>query len=278
MKNISLFLVLLLMVMPWAASAEVMPGDVDGNGKMNISDVTELIDYLLTRDASSIDLGAADVNSDDMVNIVDVTVLIDMILLANVHEYVDLGLPSGTLWATCNVGASSPEESGDYFAWGETEPKDLYSWSNYKWCNGSKNTMTKYCANGLYATFDNKTELDDEDDAAYMNWGVNWCMPTSDQLQELKNNCTWTWTKQNGVNGHLVTGPNGNTLFLPASGDRWDDLLGSAGSAGFFWTRTLYSNFSNHAWSVYFDSQAVNQNIDYRNYGLPVRAVRVPQN
>lgn len=94
----------------------------------------------------------------------------------NEHEWVDLGLPSGTLWATCNVGADTPEGFGDYFAWGETAPKDDYSWETYRWCNGYFNTMTKYCTNGSYGTVDNRTELDPEDDAAYVNWGSSWRM------------------------------------------------------------------------------------------------------
>ena len=273
-----MFFVLLLMVMPWAASAEVMPGDVDSNGKTDINDVTVLIDYLLNRDASSIDLGVADVNSDDMVNIVDVTVLIDMVLLAHEYEYVDLGLPSGTLWATCNVGADTPEEYGEYFAWGETEPKDVYNWSTYKWCNGSQTTLTKYCTSSSYGTVDNKTELDIEDDAAYVNWGKNWRMPTSDQQTELLTECTWTWTTQNGVKGHLVSGPNGNTLFLPAVGYRYNSSLYSAGSWGNYWSRNLISSKPQCAYFVYFYNSGVYLRDEIRLYGFTVRAVRVSQN
>ena len=135
------------------------------------------------------------------------------------HEYVDLGLPSGTLWATCNVGADTPEGYGDYFAWGETAPKESYTWQTYRWCNGYFNTMTKYCTSSDYGSIDDKTELDPEDDAAYVNWGSSWRIPTTEQQQELRNECTWTWTERNGVSGKLVTGPNGNTIFLPAAGD-----------------------------------------------------------
>ena len=105
----------------------------------------------------------------------------------NGHEYVDLGLPSRIKWATCNVGATTPEEYGDYFAWGETEPKDNYDWSTYKWCNESNATMTKYCTDSSYGTVDNKTVLELEDDAAYVNWGGNWRMPTKAELDELTN-------------------------------------------------------------------------------------------
>ncbi|MBP5713472.1 MAG: leucine-rich repeat domain-containing protein [Prevotella sp.] len=136
----------------------------------------------------------------------------------NGHEYIDLGLPSGNLWATCNVGANSKEESGYYFAFGETEPKELYLWSNYKYANGSKTTITKYCSSSDYGTVDNKTKLDNEDDAAFVNWGSAWHTPTREEGEELVNSCSWTWMQVNGRNGYKVTGPNGNSIFLPASG------------------------------------------------------------
>ena len=128
---------------------------------------------------------------------------------SNIHEYVDLGLPSGTLWATCNVGASKPEEFGEYFAWGETKPKDKYDWSTYKWCDGSYNTLTKYgFDNGYdkYGIVDNKERLDPEDDAATANWGVDWCMPSKEQFKELYNSSytTTEWKAVNGVNGYIV--------------------------------------------------------------------------
>jgi len=202
------------------------------------------------------------------------------------HEYVDLGLPSGTLWATCNIGANSPEGYGDYFAWGETEPKDYYDWSTYKWCNGSNNTLTKYCdrsAFGYNGFRDNKTELDPEDDAAYVNWGPSWRIPSLEQIKELSNNCTSVWTTQNGVIGTLVTGPNGNTLFLPAAGDRWDGSLYYAGVEGTYWSRTFrpsdpYSGpFS--AYTLYFDNSGLVGWVDYaRPDGYAVRAVRVSPN
>ena len=131
------------------------------------------------------------------------------------YEAVDLGLPSGIKWATCNVGATKPEEFGGYYAWGETEEKDDYSWGTYKWCNGSSTTMTKYCIDSSYGTVDNKTVLDLEDDVAHVKWGGSWRMPTRAEQEELRNNCTWTWTTQNAVNGYKVTSKtNGNSIFL----------------------------------------------------------------
>ena len=196
-------------------------------------------------------------------------------------EYVDLGLPSGTLWATCNVGASAPEQYGDYFAWGETAPKDYYDMSTYKWCNGSETTMTKYCTYsyfGYNGFTDGKTELDPEDDAAYVNWGPEWRLPTTEQQQELIDNCTSVWTTQNGVNGHLFTGPNGNTFFLPAAGIRWDESLNDVGSYGGYWSRTLHSGCPNGAYYLDFISEHVDWYTAYRDLGFPVRAVRVSQN
>ena len=192
------------------------------------------------------------------------------------HEYVDLGLPSGTLWATCNVGADTPEGYGDYFAWGETEPKDEYSWANYKWCEGTWNTMTKYCYNsqfGYNGFVDEKTELDPEDDAAYVNWGSSWLMPTFEQQQELIDNCTSTWTSLNGVFGYLFTGPNGKTMFLPAAGDRYEDALFFEGSNGYYWSRTIFSSEPDGAYRIYFNSGGVYWLYEARFYGFPVRPV-----
>lgn len=193
-------------------------------------------------------------------------------------EYVDMGLPSGTLWATCNVGASAPDEYGDYFAWGETEPKEVYDWNTYKWCNGSENSMTKYCTD-YHGFVDNKTELDSEDDAATVNWGPSWRTPTTMQQQELYEQCTWTWTTRNGVNGYQVTGPNGTTIFLPAAGFCWDIFLYFHGMLGYYWSSTLYSGNPSKAYSLDFTSSEVHWN-DYidRSSGLAVRAVRVSQN
>ena len=199
------------------------------------------------------------------------------------HEWVDLGLPGGTLWATCNVGASSPEDYGDYFAWGETAPKDTYDRSTYKWFNGSYdiyNTLTKYCTKssfGYNGFVDNKTELDPEDDAAYVNWGPSWRMPTTEQQRELYEKCSSVWTTQNGVNGRLFTGPNGNTLFLPAAGYRYGSLY-DAGLWGGYWSRTLDSGGPNCAYYLDFHSGYVNWNSGHRYGGLAVRAVRVSQN
>ena len=130
-------------------------------------------------------------------------------------EAVDLGL--SIKWANFNIGAFDPTHYGDYFAWGETEPKEEYSWENYKWCDGDYTKLNKYCTKEQYGIVDNQTILQLCDDAAHTKLGGKWRMPTMEECQELVNMCTWTWTTVNGINGHLITGPNGNTIFLPAT-------------------------------------------------------------
>ena len=193
---------------------------------------------------------------------------------ANGHDYVDLGLPSGTKWATCNVGATKPEEYGDYYAWGETEPKTTYDWSTYKWCNGDSDTQTKYCTDSGYGTVDNKTVLELADDAARANWGGAWRMPTDAEWTELRENCTWTWTTKNGVNGYEVkSNINGNSIFLPAAGYR--NLVGSydAGIFGNYWASSLRTGGSVSAWCVDFSSDYVYGSFNTRVCGQSVRPV-----
>ena len=189
----------------------------------------------------------------------------------NGYEYVDLGL--SVKWATCNVGATKPEEYGDYFAWGETEPKDYYDWSTYKWCNGSYDTQTKYNTNSSYGTVDNNTTLDLSDDAARANWGGSWRMPTHEEQEELRTQCTWTWTTQNGVNGYTVTGPNGNSIFLPAAGYRYDSSLDYAGSYGRYWSSSLSTDYPYYAYELYFNSDYVGWSNNDRCIGFTVRPV-----
>ncbi len=254
-KFSSLLVVLLLMLASFTAGVEYQRGDVDQDGQVNISDVTCLIDYLLTGTWPD-----------------------EPVTPPDEHEWVDLGLPSGTLWATCNVGATAPEEYGDYFAWGETEPKDYYDWDTYKWCNGSYNTITKYCMLSSYGTVDNMADLDPEDDAAYVNWGEGWRMPTKEQQQELVEKCSWMWTMSYGVNGQLVTGPNGNTIFLPNPGYLWGSSLSDDSAYGVYWSRTLYSYSPDVAYCMDFSWRDVHYwNYYDRSHGRSVRAVRVSQ-
>lgn len=184
------------------------------------------------------------------------------------YNAIDLGLPSGRMWATCNVGASSPEEYGGYYAWGETEEKSNYDWSTYKWCNGSENTMTKYCTDSDYGTVDNKTVLDPEDDVAHVKWGDDWRMPTTDEQRELLNNCDWEWTTLNSVKGYKVIGPNGNSIFLPAAGFRSGTDVLRRDDYGDYWSSSLDSNYSSDAYGSTYDYRHSS-----RYYGQSVRPV-----
>ena len=258
-------------------------GDINGDREVNIADINSVIDIILGSDVSDYVHSRADVNSDGEVNIADINVIIDIILkgqpAVNTKEWVDLGLPSGTLWATCNVGANSPEEYGDYFAWGETFSKDYYDWTTYKWCIGGMDGITKY-SYGVNGFADFKSELEPEDDVAYVHWGPSWRMPTLAQQDELREHCTWTWTTLNGVNGCLVTGPNGNSIFLPAAGYRWREMLLGVGedSDGINWSRSLNLELSEVAYCLYFNSDNSGRSCNDRSLGLTVRAVRVTQN
>ena len=193
------------------------------------------------------------------------------------HEYVDLGLPSGTLWATCNVGASKPEEYGDYFAWGETKLKDIFEDATYKY--GTYNALTKYCTDSEYGTVDNKTELLPEDDAATVNWGSSWRMPSSDQFKELINSdyTTTAWTTQNGVNGLKITSKkNGKTLFLPGGGQRYhgqNTTYADVGDRGLYWSCSLYTNKAYNAYLLDFESDVLVFSYANRYYGFSVRPV-----
>ena len=199
---------------------------------------------------------------------------VDSISMMLKHEYVDLGL--SVKWATCNVGAIKPEEYGDYFAWGETQPKSTYSnysWSTYKYCNGSSSTLTKYNTSSSFGTVDNKTTLELSDDAARANWGGSWRMPTDAEITELRMQCTWKWTTLNGVYGYKVSSrKNGNSIFLPAAGYRDGWSLDDAGSRGYYWSSSLFADYPSDALGVYFESGIMGNNGD-RYCGFSVRPV-----
>ncbi len=196
--------------------------------------------------------------------------------LTDNHEYVDLGLPSGTLWATCNVGATSPEGYGDYFAWGETSSKEHYDWSTYKH-GQTYNALTKYCANGAYGFngfVDSRSRLEATDDAAVAHWGNAWRTPTTAEQQELQEHCTWEWTTQNDVQGYKVTGKNGNAIFLPAAGYRYDAELNGVGKYGYYLSSSANTSYPNHAYYTYFRSEKQEGNAISRYYGQTIRPVR----
>ncbi len=193
---------------------------------------------------------------------------------SNTGKYtaVDLGL--SVKWATCNVGASKPEEYGDYFAWGETTTKTYYEWSTYKLCESSETSMLKYCTSSNYGKVDNKSTIELADDAAHVNWGGSWRMPTRIEYDELCKKCIWTWTTRGGVMGYEVTSrSNGNSIFLPAAGVFGEELLSYVGSDGYYWTSSLDTGHSFGAYRLDFNSKRGDTDGCERYYGLSVRAV-----
>ncbi len=225
--------------------------------------------------------------------------------MGNDHEYVDLGLPSGTLWAKMNIGAEKITDYGDYFAWGETTPKKdadgnylLYNLKSYKWYTSDtivetdadgfetityKEGYTKYCYDsscGYEGHTDNLTTLELSDDAAHVNWGGAWRMPTREEFNELINNCTWTWATLNGVNGYKVTSKaegNTNYIFLPAAGWRYGTSLYNAGSVGNYWSSSLDESGPNSACVLRFYSDYQDWSDYYRYFGHSVRPVCSPK-
>lgn len=194
--------------------------------------------------------------------------------------YVDLGLPSGLLWAECNVGATVPEEYGSYFAWGETQPKDFYDWINYKY-GTDWNLITKYCTDqelGLNGFVDNLVTLEPEDDAATVAWGDGWRIPTKEEWNELNENTNAGWTTVNGVNGRRFVASNGNSIFLPAAGRRWAHEFYDVGNYGNYWSSSLYSSGAYFSWSINFYSNwwpSVDCKARYLGFSVrPVRSAR----
>ena len=193
------------------------------------------------------------------------------------HDYVDLGLPSGTLWATCNIEANEPEDFGTFFAWGETEPKEIYDWKSYRYGRffNERYELNKYCTDsafGLNGFVDDLTLLEPADDAATANWGADWRTPTIAEWEELFVAVPNEWATQNGVEGWLFTASNGNSLFLPAAGYYWDGEFNAG--LGIYWSSTINKEFPYRAWGFHFntDSSHLCGSSD-RNRGQVVRAV-----
>ena len=248
---------------------------MNGDNEVNIADINFLINLILDGNGFT---AAADVNGDGEINIADIYAVIGVILnvqpIVDDHDWVDLGLPSGTLWATRNVGASSPEDYGDYFAWGETEPKEAYTWDTYKWNSSDVSGefyLTKYCYESQYGERDGKTMLDPADDAACVYYPGG-RMPTLEQIWELRDSCTWQWTLRGDVNGLLVTGPNGNAIFLPAGGYYSGNTHYYENIYGIYWSLSLGA--SPAAYTMEFSQDGWDgDGLPLRFYGFLVRAV-----
>lgn len=278
MKKLTIFLMAaFLLAIPLNVIAQqTIYGDVNNDLEVNIADINAIINVILNGTGFT---EVADVNNDCEINIADINTVINIILnpSENLCDWVDLGLPSGTLWATKNVGASSPEDYGTYFAWGETTSKEIYNWETYKWCNGSDTTMIKYCTISRDGIVDNKTILDLEDDAAYVNMNGLWRMPSNSQMWELTHYCTCQWTSRNNINGLLVISPNGNSLFLPAAGLYMGNTFYHEGIAGYYWVYNLGTRFSSSAFFLEFGSYWVSWGTNSRRYGSSIRPVRYLQ-
>lgn len=195
------------------------------------------------------------------------------------HKYVDLGLPSGTLWATCNIGASKPEDYGNYYAWGETSTKSTYDWNSYKYANGNYDKLTKYCYKSNFGNngfTDDLTELQKGDDPAIAQWGSGWRTPTKAQWDELLANTTNLWMTKNGVEGCLFTSKkNGQTLFLPAVGHREESEIVRAGFYGIYLSGSIDIDIPCRVYGFFFNSERCYMDGSMsRNDGYCVRPVR----
>ena len=289
MKKLFFILTLLLMAFtahaqrpaidnPHKASSSTKLGDVNGDGEISISDVTLLVDYLLEQAGDNFILANADVNKDGRISVSDAVSIIKLILEGepepqgdlicpdgNHPHMIDLGLPSGTKWACCNVGADTPEAYGGYYAWGEMDVKSTYSWSNYIHCDGTEQTCHNIGSDIAGTQYD----------VAHVKWGGSWVMPSKAQQDELRSNCNYEWTTLNGVNGGKFTSKtNGGSIFLPAAGGRWNDGLDDAGSRGYYWSSTQLPSVSYGAYGLYFYSGFAYWDGYYRRYrGHTVRPV-----
>lgn len=193
----------------------------------------------------------------------------------NGFDYIDLGL--SVKWATCNIGAKHPEEYGNYYAWGETKPKSIYHWSTYKFCDGEGNKLTKYNYDHNYGCVDNLLTLFSIDDAAFVNLGDGWRLPTSSEMEELRDSCTWKWTKQEGVYGYKVTsnkkGYTGKSIFLPAAGYQNWSTIDYVGVQGHYWVNRLFHLAPVSAYEMHFESNTFSLDYALRCYGRSIRPV-----
>lgn len=197
------------------------------------------------------------------------------------HPTVDLGLPSGLLWATCNVGAENEKAYGDFFAWGETGTKNVYDWTSYKLCRGTLDSISQYCTDMNTGDVDNLTILTEKDDVATLQWGEQWRMPNIEDVKELIDGCDWTWTKnykRSKLAGSIGTSKtNGKTIFFPATGFYSDENKSAEGRYGLYWTASLYATDlatdCNSAYILKCGADNVSWLPDIRFFGEAVRPV-----
>ncbi|MBR6179944.1 MAG: dockerin type I repeat-containing protein [Prevotella sp.] len=282
-------------VSPWSGasyhlSTSTLVGDVNGDGLLSVVDVTMLVSCCLGYDDSTFITSNADINGDSFISVSDVTALVNLILNNGPKAYlecpdddhphmIDLGLPSGTKWACCNVGATAPEGYGEYFAWGETSQKDEFIETNYLYASGTDEDgdgwYDDYHADtGLWGVWQLLGDISGTQyDVAHVKWGGAWAMPSLDQLNELIENCTYEWTAVNGINGGQFTGQNRGKLFIPAAGYRWGEYLYYDGSYCLCWLSTQSPMYSSGAHSIYFGPNFTRNEYLYRGNGNTVRPV-----
>lgn len=217
--------------------------------------------------------------TNSVLNTVSGSGAVKMLDLGNAQDWVnaappvaiDLGL--SVKWASYNVGATKPEDYGDYFAWGEVSSKSDFRWANYQFGTSKNGPFSKYVLDENYGTIDHKTILDLTDDAAATVWIGDWRLPSKDEVSELMSACTWIWTKWNGVNGYRVTGPNGKSIFLPANGMRSGTSISDEGTVGNYWSSSISEDGSYFALSPYFSQSGKEISNCYRYFGLGIRPV-----
>ena len=242
----------------WSSSDDVI-ASVDNNGIVKAKSKGTATIKVMANDGSG-------VNNSCQVAVysIDIPQAIDMGTVVN---------GKNIKWASFNIGASSPEEYGLYYAWGETEPKSRYLKDTYKFGKDYSDSFSKYNTNSSYGTVDNKTVLESEDDVAYVKSGGKWRMPTDAEWTALREQCTWVWTTRNSIEGCLVTAPSGNSIFLPGAGQRLANFLYGAGAVGNYWSSSLVTDYPNNAWLVKFDPENVFRYPFDRLYGFSVRPV-----
>lgn len=194
------------------------------------------------------------------------------------HQYVDLGL--SVKWATCNIGADKPEDHGDYFSWGETENKRINNWETYRFTEGDKNVISKYCSNSQYGWHelaDSLSALEPEDDVAHAKWGGSWRIPTKAQMKELIDNCTWTWTTRNEINGYLVTGKKpgytNRSIFIPVTGTYDDGKIFNPTKSGHYWSRDCSTVYPPYAYTLELSVREASVGMESRCESIAVRPV-----
>ena len=271
-----------LTLVAFTANAQsTLKGDVNGDGEVNMTDVTMIVEHVLGQNNSSFIAANADVNGDGSITVTDVAEAVNIILDGNGgntpqayltcpddhHPHlIDLGLPSGTKWACCNLDDNptklSPTNYGGYYAWGEVKEKTCYDWSTYVHCEGSYDTCHDLGSDIAGTQYD----------VAHYQWDGSWMMPSLDQIKELMDNCSFEWMTLNGVNGRRFTGNNGGMIFLPATGSRHGDDLDDVGSFCFYWSSTQNPSYSYCA--CYFGFDSGYDRLFYGGYRCTGRTVR----